>query len=305
MNIVFYGASVTQQKHDSGYVPTFQKLLIENNKNYDVTQNGFGSMHLYDAGICKIDEIISLNPSFCFIDWFSTGFITTDKKLLFKYLDTIVRKLMLINSQICFLLFDRLTMCNNRLKMYEIIIEYAKLYYLPYIELYNNTNVSELLRDEVHTNELGAQFYSSKIYEYFITNIENKNTIYEKIPEENTYCNIKCLQINTKVVNEISINGNFNIIGILQQIGNFSGIIEINRNKLEIYKVTIWDQWCHFTRDNIKINIPWSECVKIKILQDTFDTQACKSNIDFNTFEKYMYIYEIYYLGDLCIDYIN
>jgi len=302
MNIAFFGASVTQQSGDSGFVPTFNKLIINNNLNYNIIQKGFGSMHLNDAGICKIDEIISYNPNICFIDWFSTGFISHNKNDLYIYLDTIVRKLMLINCQICFLLFDRIDMCENRLIMYNCLIEYSKLYNLHYIELYNNSNKDKLLRDVIHTNEQGANFYANEIYKYFIENIINKNIIYESIPEKNEYNDIKTLNVDKQINNEILLKGNFKILGILQKIGNFSGIVEINRNNTETYKEYIWDQWCHFTRDNIKTNIPWSETITIKILSDTFDTQLCKIDINFNDFEKYMYIYEIYYLGELIIE---
>ena len=72
-NIIFYGASVTQQSGQSGFVPTFKNMIDLNQLEYNIIQKGYGSMHLYDAGIIKIDNIINENPSYCFIDWFSTG----------------------------------------------------------------------------------------------------------------------------------------------------------------------------------------------------------------------------------------
>lgn len=203
MNIVFFGASVTAQTGDSGYVPVFKKMLLENNNNnnYNIIQKGFGSMHLNDAGLCKINEIIDLKPDVCFIDWFSTGFIPTEKGYFFRLLDCLVRKLMLINCKICFLLFDRLDFCEKRLIMYKNVINYTEIYNnIDYIELYNNENIKDLLRDSVHTNEKGALLYAETIYNYFLTNIINSNhsnlTLNNKIPEENEYFNIKTLQIN-------------------------------------------------------------------------------------------------------------
>ena len=300
-NIVFYGASVTQQSGQSGYVPRFKNIIdLEQNK-YNIIQKGYGSMHLNDAGIVKIDNIINENPHYCFLDWFSTGLIITNKLNLYIYLDVIVRKLMLNNSQICFLLIDRTDMCNNRLIMYNHIKEYCKLYKLHLIEIYNDTNVNDLLRDTIHTNELGANLYANKIYEYFVNNMVNTNIVYTNMPNENNFFNIKTLQVNQEIHDEINIEGQFEIIGIFQKIGIFSGIVEILRDDKNSYKYMIWDQWCHYTRDNIKLSIPISNKVKIKVLQDTFDTTSCKSNIDFSKCNKYMYIYEIYYFGDLCI----
>lgn len=220
-------------------------------------------------------------------------------------LDCIVRKLMLMNCQVCFLLLDMLDMCENRLVMYNYIIDYAKVYDIHYIELYNNQNVNELLRDTVHTNTQGALLYSSKIYDYFITNILPNDTNYYKIPNENEYSNINCVKINKRVNSNITLSGNFKLIGIQQQIGPFSGIIEITRNNSEKYTESVWDQWCHFTRDNIKIKTEWSEQIAIKILQDTFDTSQCKSDIDFDNIEKYVYVYEMYYLGELHVTNID
>lgn len=301
MNIIFFGASVTEQTHLSGFVPTFRETIENNKLNYNVIQKGFGSMHLSDAGICKIDTIINEKPDICFLDWFSTGFITIDKSELFLYLDVIVRKLILINSKICFLLLERLDLCNNRLTMFSIVKEYCNLYNIHFIEIYNNTNKNELLRDDVHTNELGAQLYSNKIYEYFVNNIINKDIEYTNIPNENKYSNIKTLQVNKDIYDEINMNGNFEIVGILQKMGNFCGIVEIIRNDEIGYKLNTWDPWCYFTRDSIKIQIPLSNTVKIKILQDEFNTDDCKNDINFNEFKKYMYIYEIFYLGELSI----
>lgn len=300
MNIVFFGASVTQQKGDSGYVPTFSKLLVQNNfSGVNIIQKGFGSMHLYDAGICKIDEVVNEKPNFCFIDWFSTGFVTTNKDYLHKILDVIVRKLMLIKCKICFLLMDRLDLGEDRLKMFKNIIDYSNKYNIQYIELYGNENVKELLRDSVHTNETGATFYAKKIYDYFMVNTLHIEQIYNLIPNENEYINIQCLQINKQINDEICITGNFKIVGIEQKIGPFSGLVEITRNNTEKYNQQLWDQWCHFERINIKLNTPLSESIKIKILQDSFDTTQCKSDINFNEIKKYMYVHNIYYIGSL------
>ena len=45
------------------------------NEHYDVNVFGYGSMHLYDAGMCFIDNVLDNNPNYRFIDWMSTGFL--------------------------------------------------------------------------------------------------------------------------------------------------------------------------------------------------------------------------------------
>jgi hypothetical protein len=304
MNIVFFGASTTEQKYSSGYVPQFQKLILDNSLNFNIIQKGYGGMHLNDAGIIKINDVIDNTPNVCFINWFSSGYIETNKDKLYYYLDIIVRKLMLINCKICFLLLDRRDMCENRLIMFNLVIEYSNLYNLDYIELYNNSNVNELLRDDVHTNESGAIFYATEIFNYFMKNMINKPINYTNIPEETSELyNIKVFQVNKQIDNEIIINGNFKIIGIFQRIGTFSGLVEITNNNATSYKFNLWDQWCHFERNSIKIQTGWSEEIKIKVLQDSFDTEICKNkDINFNDIQKFMHIHEIYYIGNLSFD---
>ena len=305
MKICFYGASVTQQSNDSGFVQQFKNIIKTNNLyDLEIIQKGFGSMHLFDAGICKIDEIISKNPNLTFLDWFSTGYIEINSDKLEIYLDAIVRKLMLIKSNICFLLFDRECMSENILNMYDLIINYANKYNIHYIKLYNNSNVKELLRDSVHTNEVGAKFYAETIYDYFTKNMSNKDINYTNIPNENEYSIIKTLKIDRKIEDKIVLFGNFKLIGIYQTIGNFSGIVEIIKNNKDKTFFNIWDQWCHFSRDNIKINTnnEFVNSFEIIITQNGFDTSLCKENKDFTLFKKYMYIYEIFYLGELNVE---
>jgi len=303
MNIVFFGASVTEQTKKSGYVPQFKQIVTDNSLNFNIIQKGYGSLHLTDAGICKIDHIIENKPNICFIDWFSTHYIETNKEKLYSYLDIIVRKLMLINCKISFLLLDRKDMCENRLIMYKHVIEYAKIYNLDYIELYNNSNVTELLRDDVHTNEAGAIFYSNEFFNYFMKNMIDKPINYTNIPEEtNELYNIEVFKVDKQIDNEIIIRGNFKIIGIFQKLGTFSGLVEISSNNENSYKFNVWDQWCYFERNSIKIKTNWEEQVKIKILQDSFDTELCKNkDIKFNDIQKFMHIHEIFYIGNLNI----
>lgn len=293
--ISFFGASVTQQK--TGYTNEFKKL-IEDKMN--VTVFGYGSTHLNDAGVCYIDNVIKENPKYCFIDWFSTGFVCCDS-YIYTYLDTLVYKFSQINCYLIFLLLDRNPMEEKRIKMYDIIKEYCKIHNIKYIELFNNKNVTELLRDSVHTTEVGSKLYADKIFEFYNNNIDNKNNIMINISNQNKYCLINQIQFNKIVKDKITFKGNGEIIGISQTIGLNSGIIKINNNN-NITSINLWDQWCHFNRENIKINIKFENFLEIIITQEKFDTSSCKNNnINWDSYEKYMDIKEIFYVGDLVI----
>ena len=132
----------------------------------------------------------------------------------------------------------------------------------------------------------------------------NNNRLHHNMPPENKFSNIKTMSVNKIINNELILEGNFEIIGMCQNIGNFSGIIEINCNNLPPYEYIVWDQWCHYTRQNVKINTQLSNKLIITVLQKTVDTSACKTDIDFNSIIKYLDIIEIYYIGDLQISYI-
>jgi hypothetical protein len=259
-----------------------------------------------------IDEIISENPKICFIDWFSTAIIITDYVELCNYLDVIVRKLMLINTKIIFLLFDSLPLDEKRILMYNNIIKYSDEYSIDYLKLYNNENVNELLRDNVHTNEQGSLFYATKIYEFYLDlqkslpcciNSDAYNSkLYTKIPSENKYFDIKKINVNKIVNKKILLEGYFELIGIYQILGLFSGIVEIIIDDNKKQKCMIWDLWCYYERKNFKIKSDiFAKKIEINILQDSFDYKLCKENVNYDNYEKYMNIIDIYYIGDLNI----
>ena len=88
-NITFFGASITQQSQ--GYVHYFANL----NPQFNIKVFGYGSMHLKDAGICFIDNVLTTDPEYCFIDWFSTAYVDEAKENFEEiclYLDTILHK---------------------------------------------------------------------------------------------------------------------------------------------------------------------------------------------------------------------
>jgi hypothetical protein len=275
-HIAFFGASVTQQKN--GYTYEFKKLVNDDSLNIGVF--GYGSMHLYDAGVCFIDNVINSKPRFCFIDWFSTGFINYN---ITQYLDAIVYKLNSIDCKIIFLLFDRIDMNDKRIEMYNIAKQYAVNHNIDMIEMYNLVNTKEYLRDMVHTNELGAKYYAEKIYNHYIG--MNYNDYIKVDVKENYLCNIKSIEYNEPVTihNKLTIRGKGTVIGIYQLLGPHSPKhVIVNNNMIPVY-----DQWCHFERESIKIKFRFEN-----------DTDIIISEED-NQNNKYLKILKIFYIGNV------
>jgi hypothetical protein len=197
-----------------------------------------------------------------------------------------------------FLLLDR-TDIEKRTHFNNKIKEYATTYNIHYIEIINIENRENYLRDSVHTTELGSKYYADIIYNYFITNLYDKIydfTLIKRI-SPTIYSNILNINVNKTFHNNIIIEGNCEIVGIYQKIGPFSGLCEINYNDGKTEKCNLWDQWCYFERNTIKLNIKCETTIKINILQDEFDTSSTKiQNVDNN---KKMIVHNIFYIGNI------
>jgi hypothetical protein len=283
--IAFFGASVTQQKE--GYTYEFMKLVTN-----DISCNvfGYGSMHIYDAGLCFIKDVIETKPHYCFIDWFSTGYKNSYIK---KYLDAIVYQLNSIECIPVFLLLDRIDMDNERLVMYGTIREYASLHDISIIEMYNNMNRNEMLRDAVHTNEMGAKFYANTIYKHFIDAIYGKkiNRNLDIIP--NNFCNIKCLEFDKTIYSKLILCGQAQLIGIYQVVGPHIPLLKINDTI-----VNIWDMWCYFERKCIKINGQVDGQMTIEICHDNYERETNPNQI-IPRAKKCLKILKIFYIGEM------
>lgn len=289
--VAFFGASVTAQKE--GYVTVFQNLTKD--KDITVFRNSYGGMSLDDAGICFIDEVLKDSPNYIFLDWVSAS-VSQEGVLLKKFLDCIIRKCLLQNSIPVFLIIGTLPMPKKRNMMIEETIKYAEEFNLYFINLFDKVNLKELIKDSVHTNSKGSEYYGKRVYEEFCGILKQGLRNYE-ISEKNIYCDILYKDLDYSVESYISIEGNFQLIGIYQDIGPFSGLIEKHVDS-KIDKESIWDIYCHYTRKILKINTT-SECknVKVNILQENFDTSTCRREYDFTDKKRYLRIYKLFYIG--------
>jgi len=282
MNISFFGASVTQQK--TGYAQMIKQFL----NNFNINVHGYGSMHIHDAGVCFLDDVVKNKPDYCFIDWFSTGYINN---YINEYLDTITYKLQQNHDcTIIYLFFDRTDMNDERLEMYEVAKKYADSHNIYYIELYNNNNINELIKDQVHTNDFGSNFYAQKIYSEFMSRIYNKN-LPKIIVDKTKYCDIKVLDYMKEINDKLVIKGNGKIVGIYQSIGPYSGRVKINNNIIDVI-----DIWCVYERNNIKISVDVNDHITIEVLKGK------TSEYSWETEPKCLKIIKIFYIGNIFIE---
>lgn len=284
-NIAFFGASVTQQQN--GYWYHFGLR----NPDLNIKNFGYGSMHLNDAGISYIDEVLEFEPEYCFIDWFSTGYIKYNEGKfdeITEYIDTIIHKFYKNNCKLVFLTFPDKTV--DKTEIYIKINAYLKSLNIPFLDISNtfDNNINQILRDGIHTTPYGSEEYARLINDYFHS---TKITIPQTYPEENRYCTIKKLVINSIVNKFIKLSGPCEIIGISQIIGPYTGLLDIDGNI-----INNWDRWCYYERNMVNLRFKVNEETTIKILQDDFDRSLCEYNCNWSI-NKCLKLQTIYYIS--------
>ncbi|MBO7127848.1 SGNH/GDSL hydrolase family protein [bacterium] len=289
--IVFYGASVTQQRN--GYADCFAKLSKAN-----VLKLGFGGMHLNDAGICLVDKAVQTRPDICFIDWFSTYYIGQDNKTNL-YIDAIAEKLLKIGCRVIFLFCAR----NKDLKIsdwkkfYSETKNYLKnkrLEYIPLDEILSGYPIEEILRDEIHTTKKGSQLYAEAIFHYLQQFADSPHENSDIKP--NIYSSLSALPVKRGFAKEVILEGDCHIQGFFLKIGPWSGIVDISTSNLS-KKENTWDWWCYYGRDHFSFNLPIDGRATFTISDEAFDTSECRDKFDFSKYKKKLVIHEIYYYG--------
>ena len=151
LNILAFGASVTQQGGEQGYI-THAK-----NEFCKIKQVGIGGCHFNDAGYYLLDEAIG-EASFdlCLLDWNSTWLESFDQNRL----ESIVKRLLARRILPVFAILP--TKLNSTVRPSELlIIEFCGKHCIPLIDLRPGIDLDIMLRDDYHTNEIGARFILS------------------------------------------------------------------------------------------------------------------------------------------------
>ncbi|GAA4501539.1 hypothetical protein [Pseudaeromonas paramecii] len=284
--IAFFGASVTEQKN--GYVDHFS-LAVD---NIEVKKYGYGGMHLCDAGICFIDEVVKAKPTHCYVDWFSTSYNDIGDNTI-SYIDTIINKLTSIQCKVIFLFFPSRSPEKSDFYQYckAALIE-RNIHYIPLDEKITNSNIETILRDNIHTTAHGSRIYSEIILgDYYRSIIPAVNAV-----NETKYLSIKKLNVEKCFDEKVVLTGNCSIIGFLLTIGNHSGIVRV-KSEMHTEEINTWDRWCHFPRLNFKFPMKMNGSATLEILDVDFDTSSCKEIPCFRKFRKSLIIHNIFYIG--------
>lgn len=280
--LAFFGASVTKQ--NNSYADMVAKFWPS---SCEYKKFGYGSMHISDAGICFIDDVINYKPDICFIDWFSTSKTDYGDSIVI-YLDTIINKLVTNNIIPILLLFPISVMLDTRLYLYSVIKTYAQNYNILCIDIFNKClehkiDTHKLIKDYVHTTDIGAEYYSTTILEY----LQNQSLHLPNKPiHMHKYSNIYRTLFDMHVTKFITLELFDELIGIYQTIGPYSDGVDVYKGDTLIEQRDIWDVWCHYERDTIKIGIPNPGIYTLKLKTNSIDKYKYNNKIDWSVYTK-------------------
>lgn len=293
--IAAFGASVTQQ--ENGYADQLAKKLDVKIKKF-----GYGGMHLPDAGVCFIDKVLSYKPEVCLIDWFSTGYMECTEKTL-ECIDTILYKFSQRNCSIVFLILPGNRSdprYNEQEQFYNFCrkaLKQRNAYFIDIDDKLRITDLSNILRDSIHTTKNGGKKYAEIINE----ELQYYNPLVLELEcyvDNAAYKSIQKMVVNRVFFKNIDLTLDANILGIFGIIGRHSGICNIEYDNKSSQKIDLWDRWCHFERNHFDFMIPQTQGkVCIRVLQDNFDTSSCKMPVNFQKYKKYIACREIYWQG--------
>jgi len=289
----FFGASVTGQKNS--YVDSLRRLM----PGHQFVHFPFGGMSLSDAGICLMDEFLETDAEMHFLEWFSTH-TTYEEPILTAYLDAICHRLVARGRKPVFLLFPRKDVNPRRVANYISVRNYAEKYGMRVVDVdarvrFGGLLPERILRDTVHTNQEGSDFYAEAIMDALLLPIPDPT-----LPPPNKYISIGCTEFERVVGEVMQIEVEDELVGMLQTVGPYSGKVVIHGEGIAPWDVLVWDCWCHYQRRHFCIPIKGPGHFTVEVSQDTIDKSNCKRVVeDWEQFgPNRLVIHKIFHVGD-------
>ncbi|MCP9847319.1 hypothetical protein KBY86_10550 [Synechococcus sp. Lug-A] len=260
IRISLFGASVTAQGKDSGYITHLRDLCSQHNIGLECF--AYSACHFNDAGFFKADEVINSMANVCFFDWNTTGMGEFDSNKLHYVLASLLNK----DTLPVFLIFPRTD--TNLLGDREAerqVISLSKNYNLPCLDLRNLIDQSVHLRDNVHTNREGAILYAKAIFDFLFSGeiVCSPPTGLTKISDYHPY-RLSNFSIDSTISPHRSLrlrtvtSGLFPEIVLRVRVGPYSPVINIYYNEALVRSINLFDQWCHFEREMYyAVLAPW------------------------------------------------
>ena len=270
MKIIFFGASVTAQTTNSstnqisGYYPLVLEYFARNHPNIMIDRIAAGSSHFDNAGYCLLDKAIEKSPDILFIDWNSTGSSSFDPLLFNSFL----AKLSCHSIFPVFMLLPRASLLGNHMQRRNVQQVYDKVANSSSIlDLYkelniNSTNYTNLLRDECHTNNVGAKAYAEVIIERLNLLLKQRlNQPHGSITDQpvSSIIPVSVKNVSSSFIKASRLEMQLEVVKtpyskitiILEnKIGPYSPVCSLKGTSIDDTKFSVWDPYCHYERAN-------------------------------------------------------
>ncbi len=251
MKIILFGASVTAQGKESGYFTHLSRLCEKD--GISIARHAYSACHFNDAGFFKFEEILKTNGQICLFDWNTTGMGRYETEKLVFVLNQLWENKILP----AFLIFPRSdTNLHKNREAEDQVVALSKDCNIPLLDIRHDINPDLHLRDNVHTNEVGAIEYATKVKSFIDEMIPSYPSRNLQLPLDlnHNFTNL-CVSCSTTIEEckplllRISNVGLRPEIAIHIKVGPYSPIIQISVDNSIIKTLNLFDQWCHFERE--------------------------------------------------------
>jgi len=300
-HILFQGASVTHQNHESSYIYQLINICKKKANIFKVRKSSYGSCHINDAGFLNINSDTESKTNFCFLEWNTTDLNNFDMNKLLYIIGILFKKkiipIFLILATKSNIKNDRI--CENQIKY--LCLKF-NLMFLDYRLIINPKQ--DLKKDGVHTNKSGAIKYANQLFKDLLVLKNNLNNfIFTKF----NFFNYKISPLiksinksfllhegNSYVINIKNIGKNAELFAYVNK-GPSSPIITV-KDKKSSKEICIWDRWSYYNRGTvIKLwnFINKNSVLKISVLNKKIDYSICKRKFSYEG-KKYFNIISLY-----------
>lgn len=270
LKILCYGASVTAQKDESGYVQQLRELLP--NEHYSIKKIGRGASHFEYAGFGYAREILDYEPDILIVDWLTPSMKKFNQRKVDLFNEYFISK----GIVPIWVNFPRKDDLENQRECYLQVKKSCEKYDLTLLDVtkYVKEDPEKYLRDIVHTSKEGAVLYAAYLAEI----IQNQHYSLGNITSNCTFDFPKCKEVNSILNNNKSysqdIHGGVNSLEVLIEcyIGPNVPFIKVtaygSNDSEEVSEKIInpADPWCYYSRKMVLPSIKFQmECEIIKL----------------------------------------